>query len=187
MGNTPFVLRIVVLLARRHRRLAIVPSKCLVDGYNLERSKITKIADIITCRLRAAVAALQFRIWGGAGHKRLIIATDSEYVVKGVTTWIRGWSNNGWVTSQGSPVKNRDLWEMLLLLVRKHKEKTGTDVLFWRIPRGLNTQADAAAKGAAEMPETSEYRKYSGMLTKPTEMSVFHGPWRVGDETNPAL
>jgi ribonuclease HI len=37
--------------------------------------------------LRAVIAALQYRVWYGEGWKKLVIATDSEYVVKGATCY----------------------------------------------------------------------------------------------------
>lgn len=44
---------------------------------------------------------------------------------------------------------NRDLWEKLSELMRTYAEG-GCEVSFWRIPRGLNAEADRAAKAAAE-------------------------------------
>ena len=41
----------------------------------------------------------------------LKIVTDSEYVVKGATQWMRGWKRNGWKTASRQPVKNQELWE----------------------------------------------------------------------------
>jgi ribonuclease HI len=38
------------------------------------------------------------------------IYTDSQYVQKGITEWIRGWKRNSWRTSDKKPVKNQDLW-----------------------------------------------------------------------------
>lgn len=35
--------------------------------------------------LRAVIAALKYRAWGGESFGRLIIATNSEYVVNGAT------------------------------------------------------------------------------------------------------
>ncbi|KAI8669629.1 RNase H type-1 domain-containing protein [Fusarium keratoplasticum] len=64
--------------------------------------------------LRAVLAALRFRYWPGEGFTKLVIATDSEYVVKGATEWVSGWLWNGWRTSNRGAVKNRDLWEALL-------------------------------------------------------------------------
>lgn len=38
------------------------------------------------------------------------IHTDSQYVQKGITQWIKTWKRNGWKTSGKKPVKNKDLW-----------------------------------------------------------------------------
>lgn len=50
----------------------------------------------------------------------ILIHCDSEYVIKGVTQWSKGWVRNGWINSQGKPVVNRDLWEHLLKLYQLH-------------------------------------------------------------------
>lgn len=113
--------------------------------------------------LRAVIAALEFRVWGGEGWERLVIATDSEYVTLGATNWVHGWKQKGWKTCNGKPVKNRDLWESLLDLVSRHAAM-GLEVLFWRIPRNLNQVADEAAKRGAEMPSASEYSPQMGAL-----------------------
>lgn len=54
-------------------------------------------------------------------HVRII--TDSEYVMKGATQWIKGWIRNGWKTASKQPVKNQELWQELhaLLQARPHK------------------------------------------------------------------
>lgn len=39
------------------------------------------------------------------------IFSDSEYTVKGCTTWVHGWVKNNWKNSQKKEVLNRDLWE----------------------------------------------------------------------------
>lgn len=43
----------------------------------------------------------------------LTIHVDSSYVKNGITKWLRGWRAKGWRTSEGEPVKNRELWEAL--------------------------------------------------------------------------
>lgn len=50
----------------------------------------------------------------------LVITTDSQYLVKGMTEWITGWQRKGWLNSKKEPVVNRDLWEQLLALVKQH-------------------------------------------------------------------
>lgn len=39
--------------------------------------------------------------------------TDSQYVQKGITIWIRGWKKRNWKTASKEPVKNSDLWREL--------------------------------------------------------------------------
>jgi ribonuclease HI len=47
--------------------------------------------------------------------------TDSQYVQKGITSWISGWKRNGWITAKKEPVLNADLWKVLDELSQKHK------------------------------------------------------------------
>jgi ribonuclease HI len=51
---------------------------------------------------------------------RVRIVTDSNYVFKGITTWIERWQKSNWVTSRKEPVLNRDLWERLLKASKPH-------------------------------------------------------------------
>ena len=46
--------------------------------------------------------------------------TDSIYVMKGITTWIKQWKRRGWKTADKKPVKNEDLWRELEALAAKH-------------------------------------------------------------------
>jgi ribonuclease HI len=48
--------------------------------------------------------------------------SDSQYVVDAFNKdWITSWKEKGWKTSNKSPVKNVDLWEQLLILLKVHK------------------------------------------------------------------
>lgn len=51
---------------------------------------------------------------------RVVITTDSQYLVKGMTEWIEGWQRKGWRNSKREPVVNKDLWELLLALTKPH-------------------------------------------------------------------
>ena len=42
--------------------------------------------------------------------RRALVCTDSQYVQKGITEWIKKWKKNAWRTSDKKPVKNQDLW-----------------------------------------------------------------------------
>ncbi|WQF75645.1 Putative ribonuclease H domain-containing protein [Colletotrichum destructivum] len=99
--------------------------------------------------LRAVIAALRYRVWQSEGFRNVVIATDSTYVVHGATVWAPAWIRKGWHLSTGEPVKNRDLWESLLLEAEKLHD-SGMTMHFWRIPQEWNHEADSAAKDAAE-------------------------------------
>ncbi|MDR0502701.1 MAG: ribonuclease HI [Treponema sp.] len=43
----------------------------------------------------------------------ITLYTDSQYVQKGITSWIHTWKRNAWRTADKKPVKNKDLWEEL--------------------------------------------------------------------------
>jgi ribonuclease HI len=42
--------------------------------------------------------------------QEVCIFTDSQYVKNGITSWIIKWKKNDWITSTGTPVKNKELW-----------------------------------------------------------------------------
>lgn len=111
--------------------------------------------------LRAVIAACRYRVWIGEGFNKLVIATDSEYVVEGMTSWIQGWIQRGWKTSTGAPVKNRDLWECLLGEVERWHD-AGMQIQFWRIPRELNTDAYVYAKKGALKKPRDKFKDPSG-------------------------
>ena len=69
--------------------------------------------------------------------------TNSQYVMKGIQEWIRGWKARGWKTADKSPVKNDDLWKRLDAARERHD-------VDWRWVKGhaghpLNERADALA------------------------------------------
>lgn len=79
---------------------------------------------------------------------RVMITTDSQYLVKGMTEWLSGWVRRGWINSKREPVLNRDLWERLLELTNKHQVR-------WIWVRGHNGHAenercDALARSAID-------------------------------------
>jgi ribonuclease HI len=51
----------------------------------------------------------------------VLIVTDSQYVLKGITEWMVGWKARGWKTAAKQPVKNVDLWQRLDSAVAAHK------------------------------------------------------------------
>ena len=51
----------------------------------------------------------------------VVLHTDSQYVLKGITEWIEGWKARGWKTAAKAPVKNVDLWQALDAAQAKHR------------------------------------------------------------------
>ncbi len=74
------------------------------------------------------------------------IYSDSQYVIKGMTEWLKGWKAKGWKTASKDPVKNVDLWQQLDALAAKHTLK-------WQWVKGHNDhpeneRVDALARAA---------------------------------------
>ena len=59
--------------------------------------------------LKAAIEGIKL----AADESKLMLYTDSKYVMDGITSWIGNWKKNNWLTSSKKPVKNQDLWEQL--------------------------------------------------------------------------
>ncbi len=75
--------------------------------------------------LTAAVAALKQL----EAPSEVVLTSDSQYLVKGMTQWINGWIKKGWVTASKQPVKNKDIWIELEQLSKIHK-------ISWKWVRG---------------------------------------------------
>jgi len=69
--------------------------------------------------IQAAVVAIRQAVT--AGRDKLIIHTDSEYLINCVTKWMQGWKKRGWKTASGQVAKNKEDLEKLdkLLLANK--------------------------------------------------------------------
>lgn len=66
---------------------------------------------------------------------RVTVTTDSEYLKKGITSWIGRWKQNGWRTADKKPVANQDLWRELDELTRRHRVR-------WQWTKGHASHAD---------------------------------------------
>ncbi len=51
---------------------------------------------------------------------RVILHTDSRYVMDGINEWLPNWKKRGWKTTARKPVKNQDLWQALDDAVGRH-------------------------------------------------------------------
>jgi len=94
------------------------------------------------------------------------IFSDSEYLIKGITLWIKGWQKNNWRTKDRKEVLNQDLWQKLL-------EETEKRNVQWKKVLGhsghkFNDRCDEIATSFADgiLPELFDGLK--------SEYSLFH-------------
>lgn len=66
---------------------------------------------------------------------RVELTTDSEYVRRGITEWMKGWKQRNWRTAGRKPVANRDLWERLDAVASEHDVR-------WHWVRGHSGHSD---------------------------------------------
>jgi len=52
---------------------------------------------------------------------RVRVTSDSQYLCKGMTSWIFSWKKKGWKNSKKEEVVNRDLWEELDQQAQRHQ------------------------------------------------------------------
>jgi ribonuclease HI len=92
-----------VLVCGRHR-------KELAAGYRLTTNN--------RMELRAAIAALE-----SLSEPCLVeLHSDSKYVIEAISKkWIDGWQKRGWKKADKQPVKNQDLWRLLLAAIGQHQ------------------------------------------------------------------
>ena len=79
--------------------------------------------DTTNNRMELTAAIEGFCAIDSSRRRRVHLVSDSEYVILGLTQWIKGWQANNWRRGRkaGSPpVKNDDLWRTLHELAQKH-------------------------------------------------------------------
>jgi ribonuclease HI len=98
-------------------------------------------------RMALAGAVATFAILSGKGNRfRVTYVSDSAYLVKGMTEWVRAWRERGW-TRKGGKIENLELWQKVLQAAEGH-------TVAWTWVRGhagdaKNEYADSLAVRAA--------------------------------------
>lgn len=101
--------------------------------------------------LAGAIGVLQLLARKGA-RLRVLLVSDSEYLVRGVREWLPGWIARGW-RRQGGAVENLELWKALDQSLGRHE----TQLAWVRGHNGhpKNEYANDLAVRAAREQETS--------------------------------
>ncbi|XP_015280856.1 PREDICTED: ribonuclease H1 [Gekko japonicus] len=84
--------------------------------------------------------------------KKLAIYTDSKFTINGITNWVPNWQSNGWRTSTGKDVINKEDFERLAEL------SEGMDIQWMHVPGHAgftgNEAADHLAREGAGKPQS---------------------------------
>jgi ribonuclease HI len=114
------------------------------DGYGSEKETTNNRMEIT-----AVIVALE-SILDKCVSNSINVHTDSAYVANAFNElWIEKWERNGWKTTRGDNVLNKDLWEKLILTVSKLKN----NVEFIKLSRNneMIKRADKMAKEASRL------------------------------------
>jgi len=121
-------------------------------------------------------ASTVLRLMAAKGKRmRVLMVSDSEYLVKGMREWVPGWAGRGW-TRKAGPIENLVLWQELAAAARLHEVQ-------WTWVRGhrghpKNEYANDLAVAAAREQITSAAVVESGFgewLAKKQARGMFIG------------
>ena len=121
-------------------------------------------------------ASTVLRLMAAKGKRmRVLMVSDSEYLVKGMREWVPGWAGRGW-TRKAGPIENLALWQELAAAARLHEVQ-------WTWVRGhrghpKNEYANDLAVAAAREQITSAAVVESGFgewLAKKQARGMFIG------------
>ncbi|MEM6752966.1 MAG: ribonuclease HI [Cyanobacteria bacterium P01_C01_bin.38] len=115
------------------------------DGSVHELGDASKKTTNNRMEMQAAIAALEF-LQSSGQNKPITLYTDSEYLINCVTKWVKGWKRKDWKKSDGKPVLNQDLLQIL--------DNLNNQQIKWQHVRGHagnigNERCDTIARGFA--------------------------------------
>jgi ribonuclease HI len=74
-------------------------------------------------RMALAGAARALELLSAKGHRlRVLMVSDSQYLVRGISEWVPGWMKRNW-TRKGGPIENLELWKQLVAAAGRHEVK----------------------------------------------------------------
>jgi len=103
---------------------------------------------------------------------KIVLYTDSKYVMEGITSWINKWKQKDWKTSLNTPVKNQVLWQELDASIQSLN-------IQWEWVKGhagnqWNEVADQLARSAVPSIDTQVEKKVQKLPTDdPDTIHIF--------------
>lgn len=101
--------------------------------------------------LRKALDTVEEKFGDNMTISRLVVITDSTYLVEGLTKHVWEWEYKGYKNAKGKDVVNGEVFKELHKRIGK-LESDGMDVCFWAVERGWNLEADELANKALDIP-----------------------------------
>lgn len=91
-------------------------------------------------------------------HGKVIVYTDSTYLLQGISGWVYAWEKNNWKTKNNEDVANQDLWKELLAITYRQKMSGGRDIVWEKVAghAGIfgNERVDLLATKLADNEQT---------------------------------
>jgi ribonuclease HI len=107
----------------------------VIEYWNAATERLTRcdywVSEPATTNNRMALRSVieAFRSLSRKGARfRVVFTTDSQYLVKGMTEWVHGWSARGW-RRKGGEIENLALWQSAVREASSH-------IVEWRWVRG---------------------------------------------------
>ncbi|KAH6669865.1 ribonuclease H-like domain-containing protein, partial [Halenospora varia] len=91
------------------------------------------------------IAMQQISKYASNKVEEIVIQSDSDSVVAGLTEYVWRWQINGWRTKHGHPIESTQIIKDLHILVHKAATEYGVRIKFWKVPRQYNEEADSLA------------------------------------------
>jgi ribonuclease HI len=118
------------------------------------------------------------------------VLSDSAYVVNGLNSWVYGWERSGWITSTKTPVENKEIWEKLLVLIKKYGKRLSIKKVKGHAGDLYNERCDeiavAAALGKEEICFKGSQKDYGNFLVEIGTTNKKLAPKKKKKETGPA-
>ena len=161
------------------------------EGSRWNKSELLPVRDTTSQRaeLCAALRALQtindfvahewqHSITSNQKLNRVIVKSDSNYLVQGMTEWIFKWLDNGFTNARGQPVRNQDLIKELYQLIESMDRQKTIKVLFWKVGREDNEDADRLANVALDATRATVWDYQSPPTQQEADRYTSERVWR---------
>lgn len=102
----------------RNISLSVVENKCQVQSNEIYCEKISNQV----CELLAVIFAIE-KVISTNDKQKILIYTDSMYVINSITKWAKKWELNDWKKADKQVILNKDLIQKLYALTNKYNVK----------------------------------------------------------------